>query len=468
MKNELEYQNFKGLIVFCNKCKSNIHNNQTSKRKCSHPLEKQVYKAIVKDPNAGGQRRTKILSSRIFNEAIVEFIKYKKEVENKKPIKSNIKTKKSEYFLDTVQIYLDYLMDVDVVSYEKRNLSQSHIKTTMSLIKDFLVFIKNLGLNINQLKITDIDKVIIDKYYTYLKETHSSNYTFNHKIKAWRTIYNYLINEKEYRITNFWKKITLLPEDPTDISISADDFFDLLDAITPENAVIQCGKKTRRNMYEPWLKDLVQLKAYTGCRNAELYAMRWNMIHFEKGKPLYIGSPNLKVNRKNQIFDNSQGQNTYIPIAEELCDLFYALGLATNVNSNKYIIAPDIINRDTIELKASKSFTFYFSKLNRDYSRNLKHLRQTYITQQALFFQPSFSMQHSDVRVAIKHYINRKDIAIDMVKKGFRVFPKRHSIALQTDTPAIKKDLAISQSLDFQGGEYRNRTDDLLTASQTL
>ena len=60
MKNELEYQNFKGLFVFCNKCKSNIHNNQKGKRKCTHPLEKQVYKAIVNDPNAGGQRRTKI------------------------------------------------------------------------------------------------------------------------------------------------------------------------------------------------------------------------------------------------------------------------------------------------------------------------------------------------------------------------------------------------------------------------
>ena len=35
-------------------------------------------------------------------------------------------------------------------------------------------------------------------------------------------------------------------------------------------------------------------------------------------------------------------------------------------------------------------------------------------------------------------------------------------------TPENKKDLASLQSLDFQCGEYRNRTDDLLTASQTL
>jgi len=33
-------------------------------------------------------------------------------------------------------------------------------------------------------------------------------------------------------------------------------------------------------------------------------------------------------------------------------------------------------------------------------------------------------------------------------------------------TPEIKKDPALLQSLDNQSGEYRNRTDDLLTATE--
>jgi hypothetical protein len=37
--------------------------------------------------------------------------------------------------------------------------------------------------------------------------------------------------------------------------------------------MVQIGK-TRRNMYRPWLKDLIKLKAFTGRRNAELFAMR--------------------------------------------------------------------------------------------------------------------------------------------------------------------------------------------------
>ena len=37
-----------------------------------------------------------------------------------------------------------------------------------------------------------------------------------------------------------------------------------------------------------------------------------------------------------------------------------------------------------------------------------------------------------------------------------------------TSSKSTKEGSAFPQSLDYQSGEYRNRTDDLLTASQTL
>ncbi len=63
--------------------------------------------------------------------------------------------------------------------------------------------------------------------------------------------------------------------------------------------------------------------------------------------------------------------------------------------------------------------------------------------------------------------IDRKEIVKEMVKNGFRVYPPRSQRTLIKDTFPIKKDLAKPQGLDYQGGEYRNRTDDLLTASQS-
>jgi hypothetical protein len=123
-----------------------------------------------------------------------------------------------------------------------------------------------------------------------------------------------------------------------------------------------------------------------------------------------------------------------------------------------------------MEKLTSKSFTFFFSKLKRnyDYPFQFKHLRQTYVTAEDMFLRKGFSMQHSDYRTTVKHYIDRKEIAKDMVANGFKVFPHQIKRTPREDTPETKKDPAILQGLDYESGAYRNRTDDLLTASQTL
>jgi hypothetical protein len=115
-----------------------------------------------------------------------------------------------------------------------------------------------------------------------------------------------------------------------------------------------------------------------------------------------------------------------VPVAEELSELLDQLGLQNHLNSDNYIIAPDVItNRKYLEDFATKSFTFFFKRLKRSYSRQLKHFRKTYITQEDSFINRKISMQHSNYNVTSKHYIDRKEIAKDMVKQGFRVFPKQ-------------------------------------------
>jgi hypothetical protein len=76
-------------------------------------------------------------------------------------------------------------------------------------------------------------------------------------------------------------------------------------------------------------------------------------------------------------------------------------------------------------------FTFFFKKLNRNYTRQLKHLRQTYITREDLFVNTKISMQHSNYRTTSKHYIDKREVAKQMVKNGFRVFDKK----IKKDTP---------------------------------
>jgi len=123
-------------------------------------------------------------------------------------------------------------------------------------------------------------------------------------------------------------------------------------------------------------------------------------------------------------FDYKDFQFAFVPVAEELSELLDDLGLMKNVGSNDFIIAPDVLsNRKYLEDFASKSFTFFFKRLKRSYSRQLKHFRKTYITQEDSFINRRISMQHSNYNITSKHYIDRKEIAKDMVKQGFRIFP---------------------------------------------
>ncbi|NPD44654.1 hypothetical protein [Lentimicrobium sp. S6] len=422
MKTSLEYKYFPGLTVYCNQCNLSIHHKNKG-NKCKHPINKQVYKAIVRIPNSGYDRKTKILKARDYNEAVKEFIDFKEQVKNPVLYQQSDKKLKPQLLKDGIAMYIDYLQDEGTPHHMKKHLEQSYIKSTITFLKEFVGFIVKKGAKLNTYKLESINDSVVGKYCEFLEKKNGSNYTYNGKVKAMRTFFNYLIDNEDYKLRNVWKKVNLKSEKPTDISISKKDFFDLLSVINSEDAILQTGK-TKRNMYRPWLKDLTKLKAFSGRRNAELFAMKWNMIHFEDDVPIYIQSPNIKINKQQNNFDKKDYQYSFVPVGEELLELLNELSLETNKDGSDYIIAPEIENRVTLETYASRYFTFFFKKLKRKYTRQLKHLRQTYITREDLFVNRKISMQHSNYRTTSKHYIDKREIAKEMVKNGFRVFDK--------------------------------------------
>jgi integrase len=426
MRKTLEYQKLNGLFVFCKKCRSDVNGKSKTAKSCSHPIESQSYKAVVRIPNSGYDRKTKILIARNFEDAVLEFVDFKKQVKN--PFVNSIKAikpTKTNLLVELMTKYLDFMNDEKVPHHMKKYLTQSHIKITTVFLQDFAKFLRTNGFNLKKIELKTITDSVVGKYCEFLESKGYSNYTFNAKVKALRTFYNYLIEKEDYVIKNVWKKVKLKSEKGADESISSEDFYGLLEVINETDSFDQIGK-TRRNMYKPWIKDLIKLKAFTGRRNAELFAMKWNMIHFEVGRPIFIQSPNIKINRQQNNFDEKDFQFAFVPVAEELSELLDELGLQHNIGSSDYIIAPDVqTNRKYHEEFASKSFTFFFKRLKRSYSRQLKHFRKTYITQEDSFINRRISMQHSNYQTTSKHYIDRKEIAKDMVKQGFRIFPKQ-------------------------------------------
>jgi hypothetical protein len=131
-------------------------------------------------------------------------------------------------------------------------------------------------------------------------------------------------------------------------------------------------------------------------------------------------------------------------ISKELFELLIDLNLEENQNSNEYIIVPEVESRDNLEKYSSIYFTFFFKKLTRKYIRQLKHLRQTYITREDLFVNGRISMQHSNYRITSKHYINKREVAKQMVKNGFRIFAEKNQKGTPVGHSSHKKRRHIS------------------------
>lgn len=410
----LPFRKFKGLEIRCFKCNKTIHRDRSPKCGCKHPIDSTAYRAIIIIPNSDGKRFSKTLTSRTYDAAIKELIDLRADVVNGiMNVKDKGQTFKPQFMMDCMAMYLDHLSGVGIPDHQKKYNSEGYINTQRSFLKTFLQFLDLQNLKNEVFRISEVNDLMLGQYHTFLMNKTSSNYTYNHHVKVMRALYEFLIEDKGYQIKNPFSNIRLRPEKGKDCTITVEDFNALLKEISPIDATKKIGKNTKRNMYKDWLKDAIRLKAFTGRRNEEIFQMKWNMINFEGKTPIYIESPNLKINRLLNQVNKGELDLAYIPIIEELEIFLNEKGLIEKRNANEYIIAPNIQNRGLIEKQASKSLTFFFEKLNRDYKIQMKSLRSTYITSQEIYAyrQGPKIRQHSNFRITSKHYINQKEIA---------------------------------------------------------
>lgn len=427
----LEYKKFTGLEVRCLQCGNTIHRNRAPKNGCKHPIEKTAYRAIVIVPGTKKKRITKILKSRTYIDAIKECLDFRTDVLNGTYQNNIIQGKaKPQLLIDCIRMYLDFLADVDIPEHKKKHNSERYLTSARSHFRTYIQFLESKRINTNVFKINDIDSQHVGNYYAYLTANTASNYTFNHRVKAMRALFKYLIETEKYKLENVFKEVTQKAEKGKDIIMAGDDFNELLNMVTPENSIKKVGKNTRRNMYKSWLVDAFKLKAYTGRRDEEIFKMKWNMIHYKGDIPVYIKTPNQKVNRLKNLNSEEELDYIYVPIIEELELFLNEIGLKENKTPNAFIIAPELKDRNTMVSQASKSFTFFWEKLDKEYIIKLKHLRSTYITANEIysFRQGPKLKQHANSRVTDKHYNDQTKIAEfiskDRSEYRFIVFPK--------------------------------------------
>jgi integrase len=420
----LRFKKFDGLHIVCKKCNKTIEVNHDIYNGCNHPIEKQRYKALFR---ISGERKTRDLKSTDYNEAIKELLAFKDGLANPLRFKTPElkKEAKSGLFVDTINIYSDWMEGIDVPQSEARKRTPKYIKETVGYVVRFKDFLKSNGYNMSKLSIYDIDKSTTEKYFAYIVKNVKNPSTFNSHIRALKNFYNCLINDLEYVMPNPVKKWKLRHEEPNPVSVDDNDFIKLLNNITKEDSTQVYKSGAKKNMYRPFIKDGVELAAYTGMRLEEVATLKFkDVVEDINGKLLYLNGTDLKFERGHNWGETKPKKTVPIPMTLELEGLLNRLGYKENKATDKYIIDGETtMNRASLGKQLSHSFTFYRRKAGLPDNISIKHLRKTFLTkletQTGLTSAAGYQKSSSVIR---KNYIDKLRIVEEIAKRGFGYF----------------------------------------------
>lgn len=420
----LKYKKFKGLYIVCKKCNRNIEVSQDEYKGCNHPLERQKYKAII---TINKVRKTKDLKTLDYDTAVKQLLEFKEELAN--PVKLSIAPKvietKPELLTDCIMMYSDWLENIDIPKHQQKNRSNGYVKATVRYVLNFADFLVENKFNLNEFSVHNLNDELVGKYYEHLEKISKSDSTFNSNTKAMKSFNNYLIDKKKYLIPNYFKEFQLKYVDANPLSIQDDDFIKILNTISNEDSVLVFKSGAKKNMYRPYIKEAIELVAYTGMRIEETMILKYSDIVVNgEGKIEYVIGTDLKFERTHNYNRTKQPKKVLIPITRELEDLLNRLDYKKYLGCDRYLIANDEnIKRKTIADQLSDSFTFYKKKAGISSEINLKHLRKTFLTKlhTKTGFVESMGYQRS-AKVTLGNYIDKAEVVKKVNKMGFNFF----------------------------------------------
>lgn len=429
-KKRIDYRKFPGLKIICRKCGYEIHNIGESglKTDCRHPLESQVYKAVLIEPRTG-KRKTRILDASSYDEALAGLLKFKDELRN--PVPSSLLRKDEKERPMTLSgcfaMYLDYLQGIGVFEFEKKNRSGAYIKAMAMNGRRFMKFLKSLGINPGSIRVDEVTGQVVDQYYKHVKELTDSSNTLDHLFRPLKGLYKFLIDKKGYVIRNPFKNVLFPMVNGNPKAIGYDEVVKIKRAITPEGSVEVFRNGTRKNRYRPWLSDAIDLALYTGLRREQIVEIKWSDVECDaQGRPEYIRSSNLKVNR--MLNGGKTGNERYVnvPVSAELLETLNRLGLNSKSGTDSYVLAPDAkISRKNLLQQMSACFRFYRNKAGVSAELSFKSLRKTYLSAVASAIGTGNVKSvsgHSGDAVLKRHYIDAEFVARNLTRSGFRLF----------------------------------------------
>jgi len=424
----------KGLHTYCSKCKrltSTRICGKTGKRlsSCKFP-EYHKFKIIRAIPGTDSKKkRTKILDTRDINEAIKEKIQFEHELEANSYQKTSILIDNTEakphLLIECMAMYISYLNNDGVESHMQKNRSKGHIHDIDRIFRYFCESLIKNKIDHTIIEIYSINDKIVAMIHNYLLSTKKlANATYNKYMAALRQFISWLIERKNYKFKNPFKEVTRKAQVTNNEIIEKDEFDKLIEAVRPENGLMEYSTGEQRNMFRDWIKHAFKIALETGLRREEFMTLKFsNIVENNNKKPKFIKVENFKINRAKDIEETKSKQYKLIPITTSMRQMLYELDYVTNRNTDKYIIGlNEQSSRKTLIDKVSKAFTHFWKITGIQKEIKLKNLRKTYLTALANHFGESANLisDHANMAVLKKHYINNKK----MVEKAsdFSVF----------------------------------------------
>jgi integrase len=368
---------------------------------------------VVCVPNNPGARRTRILQTTNFNEALVELTKFKEELEAQGYHKQNISKSKNDTTLNYfMTAYLDAISGVNVPAILVRNRSKQHIGDTLRAFKRFRTSLTNAGYHFDMMSPNDVKDEEVSIYHEYLlNEMKLSLRSYSKHMSILKTLFNWIKRVKDYDVPNTFCHVQLQAVKTHVSIINKAEFEKILDAINVENSRHEASGKY---YYRDWLKPAYRLALETGLRREELLEIQWDhIVSVGDGKHV-LKVPNLKVNRLMRG-RSSKEHMKYIPVTKSLLSLLKELGYDQHKESDDRII--DRPNQSLEQAKGLLSRTFsHFNSFTDNQPMKFGVLRKTYITKLTIAAGPNaklFTGSSSD-EVLKNHYISTAFVAANL------------------------------------------------------
>lgn len=401
-----------GIKVYCNKCNKQVSNScGLTHRKidsCQFTTSHK-FKAVIHIPGSDYKRRSRLMNSRNFEEALKEMIEYKEELRksNYQPEQTS-HDKRTSYNLlvELSQDFIDFNEGVQIPQHLKRTRSQIHIHDITRVLLRLSTSLKKQGYNLETLKIERVGDHEVGLFHNYLLDELSlGKSTYNRHIRIINSFYKWLEKHKGLQLKNPFARIELRKSITVPKIITNEEFKSLLKIITKENGLKQ-GEREGRNRYREYLKDAFHLALQTGFRREELARLKWNnIIELEKEVEV-IKVENLKVNRIMTGEDIGEHQR-YIPMTRSLKRLLVTMGYDNKKGTDQYIIErQEGMDMMYFMESLSRGFGHYFKQVS-DRGLQFKDLRKTYITRmtEELGSNAKIFTGHTNDEVLKGHYI---------------------------------------------------------------